>query len=39
MRTLLDAHVSVAPQAGARDDDVRIDPLIADRLRSLGYLQ
>jgi len=39
MLSLLDAHVSVAPRPDARDEDVRIDPLIAERLRSLGYLQ
>jgi arylsulfatase A-like enzyme len=39
MRALLDAHVSVSARAGTRAEDVRIDPHVAERLRSLGYLQ
>jgi arylsulfatase A-like enzyme len=39
LRAALDAHLSVAPIAGATQRDVRIDPSIAERLRAMGYLQ
>jgi arylsulfatase A-like enzyme len=39
LRTRLDAHLSEAPRAGARAQDVHIDPSIAERLRAMGYLR
>jgi arylsulfatase A-like enzyme len=39
MRAELDAHLAVPPRAGARAQDVHIDPSIAERLRAMGYLR
>jgi len=34
----LDAHLARAPRAGVADEDLRIDPELARRLRALGYV-
>ena len=39
MRGLLQAKLEEGPVSGVRDQDVRIDPSIAERLRAMGYLQ
>ena len=39
MREMLDAHQAVEARAGTSQQDVRIDPAIAERLRAVGYLQ
>jgi choline-sulfatase len=38
MRSLLDAHLAMEPNIEIRESDVRINPVIAERLRALGYL-
>jgi len=38
-RARLDDHLGGGAAAGVRETDVRIDPVIAERLRALGYLQ
>ena len=39
MRELLDEKLAEGAVGGVREQDVRIDPAIADRLRAMGYLQ
>jgi arylsulfatase A-like enzyme len=39
MRAQLDAHLAAPPVAGARAQDVHIEPSIAERLRAMGYLR
>jgi arylsulfatase A-like enzyme len=39
LRAELEAHLASPPVAGARAQDVRIDPSIAERLRAMGYLR
>ena len=37
LRSVLDANAAEAPEAGAVQHDVRIDPSLANKLRALGY--
>jgi arylsulfatase A-like enzyme len=37
LRSALDANAAEAPEAGAVQHDVRIDPSLANKLRALGY--
>jgi arylsulfatase A-like enzyme len=39
MRAQLDSHLAEAPLKGVKEEGVRIDPAIADRLRAMGYLR
>jgi len=39
MREALDAHEAVEARSGTSEQDVRIDPAIAERLRAVGYFQ
>ncbi|MEM9175627.1 MAG: sulfatase [Myxococcota bacterium] len=39
MATQLEAHLREFPDEGVRQEDIRIDPAIADRLRAMGYLR
>jgi arylsulfatase A-like enzyme len=39
LRTRLDAYLSERPALDVREEGVRIDPEIADRLRAMGYLR
>ena len=39
MRKAMDAYLEAKPAEGVLETGVRIDPMIADRLRAMGYLQ
>ena len=39
MRAVLDGHLAGGAAEGVLEQDVRIDPAIAERLRAMGYLQ
>ena len=39
MRAKLDSHLAESPLADVKEEGVRIDPAIADRLRAMGYLR
>jgi len=39
MRKIMDDHLATKPTEGVREADVRIDPVIAEKLRAMGYLQ
>ena len=39
LRSALDEHLAQEPVAGAVEQDIRIDPGLAQKLRALGYMQ
>jgi arylsulfatase A-like enzyme len=39
IEAILDRHLAESPLAEVKDEDLRIDPGIADRLRAMGYLR
>jgi hypothetical protein len=39
LRARLDAYLAKKPALDVREEGVRIDPDIADRLRAMGYLR
>jgi hypothetical protein len=39
LQAQLDRHLAQSPVEDVKEEDVRIDPAIAERLRAMGYLQ
>ena len=39
MQAKLDRHIAEAPVEDVKQEGIRIDPGIADRLRAMGYLR